>query len=98
MTQLVCIPAGTPELLPCSYWLSRSALSAGIVSCLDFNPNDPNMLAAGSYSSSAAVYDVATGTAAYILSGHKGGITQVKACRCTSKGVHVIVTSLDILG
>ena len=62
-------------------WCAMQILSlAGIVSCLDFSPNDPNTLAAGSYSSSAAVYDVATGTAAFILSGHKGGVTQVLYC------------------
>lgn len=54
-----------------SIWL------AGIVSCLEFSPDDSNTLAAGSYAGSAAVYDAASGTAAYILSGHKGGITQV---------------------
>lgn len=50
----------------------------GIISCLDFSPDDPNLVAAGSYSSVAAVYDAASGSAAYILSGHKGGLTQVK--------------------
>ena len=53
------------------------ATLAGIISCMDFSPDDPNMMAAGSYSSVAAVYDVASGTAAFILSGHKGGLTQV---------------------
>ena len=53
-------------------------LSAGMISCFDFSPDDSNMVAAGSYSSIAAVYDVTSGTPAYILSGHKGGITQVR--------------------
>lgn len=50
----------------------------GMISCFDFSPDDSNLVAAGSYSSIAAVYDVTSGTPAYILSGHKGGITQVK--------------------
>ncbi|DBB13553.1 TPA: hypothetical protein ACH3X3_000587 [Trebouxia sp. C0006] len=50
----------------------------GIISCLDFSPDDPNLMAAGSYSSVAAVYDATSGSAAFILSGHKGGLTQVK--------------------
>ncbi|KAL3137114.1 hypothetical protein ABBQ32_006692 [Trebouxia sp. C0010 RCD-2024] len=51
----------------------------GIISCMDFSPDDPNMMAAGSYSSVAAVYDVASGSAAFILSGHTGGLTQAPA-------------------
>lgn len=50
----------------------------GIISCFDFSPQDPTLLAAGSYSSVAAVYDTTSGSAAFILSGHAGGITQVK--------------------
>ena len=49
----------------------------GIISCLDFSPDDSNLVATGSYSSVAAVYDAASGSPAYILSGHKGGLTQV---------------------
>ena len=52
-------------------------MPVGIISCMDFSPDDPNMVAAGSYSSIAAVYDIASGSAAFILSGHKGGLTQV---------------------
>lgn len=60
-------------------WLLHTwpCVDPGMISCIDFNPDDPNMMAAGSYSSVAAVYDVASGSAAFILSGHKGGITQV---------------------
>lgn len=57
-------------------WLTKAPL-AGIISCMDFSPDDPNMMAAGSYSSVAAVYDVASGSPALILSGHRGGLTQV---------------------
>ena len=60
---------------------------AGIISCMDFSPDDPNMTAAGSYSSVAAVYDLASGSAALILSGHKGGLTQV----CSVSVKHVAV-------
>lgn len=63
-------------------------VSTGIISCLDFSPEDPNLVAAGSYSSIAAVYDAASGSAAYILSGHKGGLTQV--------GAPIITTSFTL--
>lgn len=53
------------------------ATLAGIISCMDFSPDDSNMMAAGSYSSVAAVYDMASGSPALVLSGHKGGLTQV---------------------
>ena len=54
---------------------------------MDFSPDDPNMMAAGSYSSVAAVYDLASGSAALVLSGHKGGLTQV--CSVSAKPVAV---------
>lgn len=52
--------------------------AAGIVSCLDFNPDRSGMMAAGSYSGQAAMYDSRTGELLYLLQGQKGGITQVQ--------------------
>lgn len=45
-------------------------------------------MAAGSYSSVAAVYDAASGSAAFILSGHKGGLTQVSPLLSPLQHVH----------
>lgn len=54
---------------------------SGLVSCIDFTPpvSGPTALvAAGSYSGSAALFDPLTGEMAFVLEGHTGGITQVK--------------------
>ncbi|SAL95021.1 hypothetical protein [Absidia glauca] len=51
----------------------------GIVSCLDFNPDQSGMYAAGSYSNSIGIYDERTDELCLKLTGMKGnGITQVK--------------------
>lgn len=67
------------------------AMLAGIISCMDFSPDDPNMMAAGSYSSVAAVYDVASGSPALVLSGHKGGLTQVCSNSAAPVAVYVVL-------
>lgn len=75
-----------------SPWLMQGTL-AGIISCMDFSPDDPNMMAAGSYSSVAAVYDVASGSAALVLSGHKGGLTQVCSLSAKPLAMDILLTS-----
>ena len=72
-------------------WLMQAML-AGIISCMDFSPDDPNMMAAGSYSSVAAVYDVASGSPALVLSGHKGGLTQVCSISAAPVAVYTVLT------
>jgi len=54
---------------------------SGLVSCIDFTPpvtGPTALVAAGSYSGSAALFDPLTGEIAFVLEGHTGGITQVK--------------------
>lgn len=54
---------------------------SGLVSCIDFTPpvcGPTALVAAGSYSGSAALFDPLTGEMAFVLEGHTGGITQVK--------------------
>jgi len=55
-------------------------------------------VAAGSYSSVAAVYDAASGSAAFILSGHKGGLTQVPplCCPCVAYPLGKFWQSADL--
>ena len=55
--------------------------AAGIISCLAFNPRQPGMLASGSYSSVAAIWDTASAQLLCLLQGHTGGITQVRGQR-----------------
>ncbi|GAX77396.1 hypothetical protein CEUSTIGMA_g4842.t1 [Chlamydomonas eustigma] len=50
----------------------------GMISCMAFSPGSGEMLAAGSYSGSIALYDTRTWEMLYVLSGHKGGLTQVQ--------------------
>jgi WD40 repeat protein len=50
---------------------------AGIISCLAFNAPACDLLAAGSYSGDAAVFDARTLAQELLLQGHTGGVTQV---------------------
>ena len=54
-------------------------LPAGLVSCLAFTPEHGGLAAAGAYSGCAALFDEGTQEMLFVLSGHKGGITQVGA-------------------
>ena len=53
----------------------------GIISCLAPSPDRSGLLAAGSYSGAAALFDEATGELLFLLAGHSGGVTQVPPCR-----------------
>ena len=50
----------------------------GIISCLAPSPDRSGLLAAGSYSGVAALFDEATGELLFLLAGHSGGVTQVR--------------------
>jgi hypothetical protein len=50
---------------------------AGIISCLTFNPLEPDLLAAGSYSRCIGLFDERTREQLMWLQGHAGGVTQV---------------------
>jgi hypothetical protein len=61
------------DAMPCE-------LTAGIISCLAYNPDLSGMLAAGAYSGVAALYDAGTlAPLALLPGGHSAGITQVHA-------------------
>lgn len=51
--------------------------AAGIISCMDFNPDRSNLMAAGSYSGEAALYDSSSQELLFLLQGQKGGLTEV---------------------
>ncbi|GBF88681.1 hypothetical protein Rsub_01580 [Raphidocelis subcapitata] len=53
----------------------------GIVSCLAFNPPCCDLLAAGSYSGGAALFDARTDEQLLLMRGHSGGVTQVSFSR-----------------
>ena len=44
---------------------------------MTFNPDGSGLLAAGSYSGTAGLYDSRTNELLYVLQGQKGGLTQV---------------------
>ena len=50
----------------------------GIISCLAPSPDRSGLLAAGSYSGAAALFDEATGELLFLLAGHSGGVTQAR--------------------
>ncbi|EFJ29112.1 hypothetical protein SELMODRAFT_33764, partial [Selaginella moellendorffii] len=50
----------------------------GIVSCLAFSGHQTNLLAAGSYDRTIAVYNEGNMELLYVLQGHEGGLTQVQ--------------------
>ena len=50
---------------------------AGIISCMDFNPDRGGMMAVGAYSGTAALYDSRTRETLFLLQGQAGGLTQV---------------------
>ncbi|KAK9831400.1 hypothetical protein WJX81_001243 [Elliptochloris bilobata] len=54
---------------------------SGIVSCLAPNPDRSGLLAAGSYSGAAALFDENSGELLFLLAGHVGGVTQVAFSR-----------------
>ena len=63
-----------------TYMLMHHELTAGIISCLTYNPDLSGMLAAGAYSGVAALYDAGTlAPTALLPGGHSAGITQVHA-------------------
>ena len=53
------------------------SVCAGIVSCIAFNPDRSGLIAAGSYSGQAGLYDASTHELLFLLQGQKGGLTQV---------------------
>jgi hypothetical protein len=62
-----------------TYMLMHYDLSAGIISCLAYNPDLSGMLAAGAYSGVAALYDAGTlAPIALLPGGHSAGITQAR--------------------
>ena len=58
----------------------KQGLSAGIVSCMAFNPDKSGLMAAGSYSGQAGLYDSKSLELLFLLHGQKGGLTQVNSC------------------
>ena len=65
------------SLMQCSPTLI--SMCVGIISCLAYSPDANGVLAAGSYSGVAAIYDTHMRSATCTLAGHNGGITQVRA-------------------
>lgn len=57
---------------------THTSLCAGIISCLSFNPLEPDLFAAGSYSRCIGLFDGRTREQLLWLQGHTGGITQVR--------------------
>lgn len=49
----------------------------GIISCISFDPGNSGLMAAGSYSGVAALYDCRTKEQLCLLEGHVGGVTHV---------------------
>lgn len=55
----------------------------GIISCLAFaSPSSPDIMAAGSYSNAAALYDLRTKEQLAVLEGHSGGVTHLLFSAC----------------
>lgn len=58
-------------------WTAPKLSLKGLISCIDFNPQNSKMVACGSYSRDIGLFEAETMEPTTILSGHKGGITQV---------------------
>ena len=58
---------------------NRLCCRAGIISSLAFNPDRSGLMAAGSYSGQAGLFDDRTSELLSVLQGQRGGITQVCA-------------------
>lgn len=54
----------------------------GIVSCIDVDRTQGDMMAVGSFNRRVAVYDLTSGEAVLLLEGHKNGVTQVQFSAC----------------
>lgn len=59
-------------------WSMPKLSLKGIISCLEVNPQNPNLIACGSYSRSIGIFQTETFEPIQILQGHQGGVTQVK--------------------
>ena len=59
-----------------TYVKRRRDCLPGMISCIAYSPLG-DMVAAGSYSSSIAIYDPRTWEMLFLLQGHKGGLTQL---------------------
>ncbi len=73
---------------PATAFQERAARRAapGIVSCLAPSPDRSGLLAAGSYSGAAALFDEGAGELLFVLAGHVGGVTQARARRPPNSG------------
>jgi len=69
--------SGNSKVTQAPHLVSYMAFRAGIISCLAYSPVSSGVLAAGSYSGIAAMYDTHMRSATCTLAGHTGGITQV---------------------
>lgn len=82
------------DAMPCE-------LTAGIISCLAYNPDLSGMLAAGAYSGTAALYDASTlAPIALLPGGHSAGITQARdgrRCPSDSPPMHWLVSHTNTL-
>lgn len=56
------------------------------MSCLAPSPDRSGLLAAGSYSGAAALFDEGAGELLFVLAGHVGGVTQARARRPPNSG------------
>lgn len=57
--------------------MPTSMHAVGIVSCMAFNPDRTGVMAAGSYSGQAALYDSRTRELLFLLEGQRRGLTKV---------------------